>query len=135
MSATITDELLRKVQVPVESVTSEAVVPYFRNELHFGRSSVEDRIPSYSVDGAINLKPTGLKVAPYYMDNADVDFWRRLNRRLHTKVSKVHSFRDENNKRVVEPFVARLSKVDFSYIMSLLETTAFNVSVFSLLIF
>lgn len=116
----------------MEPVTSEAAVLYGREDKRFERSLDEDRIPAFTVDGAVNMKPAGLKVAPYFMDNADVELWLKMNRRLHVKASKTQSFRDENNKRVVEPFVARLSKVNFSYIMSLLETIAFNVGIFVL---
>ncbi|CAD5222376.1 unnamed protein product [Bursaphelenchus xylophilus] len=130
ISGQITDEMVRKVQVPVETLPEDRMefsydlTPYLneerRDNIDIDLVMEPDPIESSETIAVNRLEED---VVQYFMDDNDKKFFLRLNKNLDGGSS---NRRDENNKKVVEPLTVKLRKVDFAYLMGVLETVSFK---------
>lgn len=133
ISGSVPDEMLRKVQVPVEASSNEPTISYYHDLTPFmaeKNKSFTDSVPIQDPpeaknDSLINLNFLPIEVAEYELNEEDKSAWLRINTDFWNQKNVT---RDENNKEVTEPAFVRLKKVNFAYILSLLETQTFKVS-------
>ncbi|CAD5217769.1 unnamed protein product [Bursaphelenchus okinawaensis] len=131
ISGQVTDEMVRKVQVPVDIVPEERIwfshdlTDYINEEIkrNVDIPMIMEMSPADAPD-VVHVRRLTDDVAQYFMDDKDKRFWLQLNKNLEEK--SVGNKRDENNKKVIEPLLIRLRNIDFSYIMGVLETVCFK---------
>jgi hypothetical protein len=137
----INDGMLQKVQVPVDSSHNEPRAEYILDANHLiqsdaikhGISRLE--VPTFSDlrvtesvdDYALKINRLAQPVSDFILNVADGKFWAQLNCKLWNK-NEDSPRKDENNRHLTLPPTITLKKQDFVYILSLLETTCFNVS-------
>jgi hypothetical protein len=141
----VNDGMLQKVQVPVDASYNEPRAEYTLDSTHLiqadaiknGLSRLEipalnDSIINDSFDEhTLKIHRLTQPVADFLMNIVDGKFWTQLNCKLWNK-NEESPRKDENNRHLTTPPVIVLRKNDFLYIMSLLETNCFNVSLYRL---
>lgn len=132
---------LFQVQVPVDASHSEPRAEYNldatqliqADAIRHGMNRLEvpplsESIAATSADEhALKINRSKQPVADFLMTVADGKFWTQLNCKLWNK-NDDSPRKDENNRHLSAPPVIVLRKNDFAYVLSLLETKCFNVS-------
>lgn len=134
--------MLQKVQVPVDASHNEPRAEYNQEGFYLiqadalkhglNRADIAALDDNTTLDAndntLIKINRLAQPVADFQLNVADGKFWTQLNCRLCNK----NDGKDENNRHLSVPPVVVLRKEDFSYILSVLEMTCFNVGVYRL---
>jgi hypothetical protein len=136
--------MLQRVQVPVDASHSEPRTEFTLDANHLikleaikqsaNRAEVgplrDTAITESSDEHSIKINRLPQPVSDFLLNAQDGKFWTQLNCRLWNGGLR----KDENNRHLNVPPVIILKKNDFAYILSLLESTCFNVKNFQRLL-